>query len=139
MSKSTDANSLPRSAMVVFAGFILIGATLLAIGRADYPDLHTILDTGLALLSGMLALLLWDIGVHSELAFPKWLAVAFAATFVLNLVHVLVTVEWSGPLAAIARSKGVLRPATWPPSTHLLSIRVAVALWRPRRRGARVP
>ncbi|HEX7759433.1 MAG TPA: ATP-binding protein [Caulobacteraceae bacterium] len=108
------------------------------IGPGNYPELHTILDTGLALLSGMLALLLWDMGAHADRPFPKWLAVAFAATFVLNLVHVLVTVEWSGPLAAVARSKGILRPATWPPSTHLLPIAIAVALWRLRRGGVGV-
>jgi len=133
MTETSDAVVLPRAAGVVLVVFFLIGWALLAVGRADYPDLHTILDTGLALLSGILALLLWDMGVHAERSFPKWLAVAFAATFALNLVHVLVTVEWSGPLAAITQAKGVLRPATWPPSTHLLPLAIAAALWLLRR------
>lgn len=133
MNETSARVALPRSAAVAVVAFALIGGALLARGGGDYPDLHTILDTGLALLSAMLALLLWDTGAHAERPFPKWLAVSFAATFALNLVHVLVTVEWSGALASIAQSKGVLRPATWPPSTHLLPIGIGVALWRLRR------
>jgi PAS domain S-box-containing protein len=132
IERSEVANQ-PRAAVVVLVAFVVIGVALLAVGRGNYPELHTIMDTGLALLSGILAVLLWDMGAHAERPFPKWLAVAFAATFLLNLVHVLVTVEWSGPLAAIAQSKGVLRPATWPPSTHLLPLAIAAALWRLRR------
>src|SRR5258708_23789572 len=37
ISKSTDANSLPRSPIVVFPRLILIDATPLAIGTADDP------------------------------------------------------------------------------------------------------
>ncbi len=134
---ATDVR-FPRSAAVVLVAFVLVGGELLLIGRGDYPSLHTILDTGLAFLAGMMALLLWDMGVHTGRPFAKWLAVCFAVTFVLNTVHVLVTVEWSGPLSAIAQSKGVLRPATWPPSTHLLPIGVGLALWRLRRNGTGV-
>jgi PAS domain S-box-containing protein len=72
-------------------------------------------------------------GQHAGSSFPKWLAVTFAATFVLAVIHVLVTVEWSGSLAVIARSKALLRPATWPPATHLLPIGAGWALWRLRR------
>ncbi len=133
MSETPAKTALPRSAIVVLVAFMLVGGELLALGRRNYPDLHTILDTGLALLSGMMALLLWDMGAHIGRPFPKWLAVTFAVTFALNLVHVLVTVEWSGPLVSIAQAKGVLRPATWPPSTHLLPIGIALALWRLRR------
>ena len=133
MSDTHAEFALPRASAVVLAATALTGGALLAIGAGNYPDLHTILDTGVALLLGMVALMLWDMGQHVEKVFPKWLAVTFAATFVLAVVHVLVTVEWSGSLAAIARSKSVLRPATWPPTTHLLPIGVGWALWRMRR------
>ena len=138
MSETSTGAAPPRTAVVVLVAFILLGVVLLTVGRRDYPDLHTILDTGIALLSGVLALLLWDMGEHAGKLFAKWLAVSFAATFVLELVHVLVTVEWFGPLAPIAQAKGFLRPSTWPPTTHLAPLGVGAALWRLRRGGTGV-
>jgi PAS domain S-box-containing protein len=132
MSQTAADLTLPRSAAIVLAAIALTGAALLLV-PGDYPDLHIILDTSLALLLGVVALLLWDMGQHAGSSFPKWLAVTFAATFVLAVIHVLVTVEWSGSLAVIARSKALLRPATWPPATHLLPIGAGWALWRLRR------
>lgn len=133
MSETYTELALPRAAAIVLAAVALTGGAVLVIGPGDYPDLHIILDTSLALLLGVVALLLWDMGQHAGSSFPKWLAVTFAATFVLAVIHVLVTVEWSGSLAGIARSKTILRPATWPPATHLLPIGVGWALWRLRR------
>jgi PAS domain S-box-containing protein len=123
---------LPGAAMVILTGWGLIGAVLLTIGGGDYPNLHTILDTGIALLSGVLALKLWGAGEHAAGDIPRRLAIAFLATGAMELVHVLVTVEWSGPLAVIAADRGVLRPATWPPPTHLLPLGVIGALVWPR-------
>ncbi len=128
-------NSLspPRVVASVTAIYAILGVALLAIGRHDYPDLHTILDTGVALLSGILALLLWDTGEHSESELAKRLALAFAATCLLELIHVLVTVEWFGSLSPIAAAKTVLRPSTWPPAAHLLPLAAIAALfWRAR-------
>lgn len=133
MDRVLDPKALPRSAALVLIATALISFTLLAVGSSDYPELHTILDTGLALQLVLLVPLMWDMGEHAASAFPKWLAITFAATAVLAIIHVLVTVEWSGPLAEIARLKAVLRPSTWPPATHLLPIGVGWALWRMHR------
>jgi PAS domain S-box-containing protein len=133
MNEASTGPALPRVAAVVLVAVALLSGLLLAVGSRNYPELHTILDTGIALLSGVLALLLWDMGEHANRPFAKWLAVSFGATFALELVHVLVTVEWFGPLAPIAQAKGILRPSTWPPTTHLLPLGVGAALWRLRR------
>ena len=135
---AVETSDLPRAAAVILVVGALVGWRLLAMGARDYPNLHTILDTALALLAGILALTLWDMGQHIGRPFPKWLAACFAVTFVLNLIHVLVTVEWSGPFAAIAQARGVLRPATWSPSTHVLPLGFGLALWRLRRGDAGV-
>ena len=40
-------------------GFGLIAGALFMSGRRDYPVLHTLLDAGMFLLSGVLALFFW--------------------------------------------------------------------------------
>ncbi len=89
--------------------------------------------------SGILALLLWNMGGQTDNPFPKNLAITFAASSLLNFIHVMVTVEWSGPLLSIAQSAAVLRPGTWPPAVHVLPIGVGCAIWimRSKRRRTR--
>jgi PAS domain S-box-containing protein len=133
MNESADRLSLPRSALGALTAFGLAGGLLLVVGYRDYPDLHTILDSGMCLLSGVLALVLWDMGGRLGQAFPRWLALSFAATFALEFVHVMVTVEWFGFMAPIAQAAGFLRPSTWPPAALVLPLGVGGALWLLRR------
>lgn len=123
----------PKPAIVVLVVFGLIGGFLLTRQPGAYPNLHTILDTGMGLLSGILALKLWDLGQHARGDVARRLAVVFLATCAMEVVHVLVTVEWSGPLAPIKASSVVLRPSTWPPPSHLLPLGVIGALLWPAR------
>jgi PAS domain S-box-containing protein len=118
-----------RSAKGPFIAFGLIGAGLLSIGRRNYPDLHTILDTGMFLFSGVLALVLWDMGMRLSSSFPRLLAISFGVTSLLEMVHALLTVEWSGILAPIAQAREVLRPATWPLAAYVLPMGVVTVLW----------
>jgi hypothetical protein len=105
---------LSRNVPGSLLAFVSISAALFAVGRRDYPNLHLVLDTGMCLLSGLLALLLRDLGTRAKNPFPTWLAISFGIAFLAELAHVLVSVEWSGPLAPIAQSQAMLRPATWP-------------------------
>ncbi|MEO6094215.1 MAG: ATP-binding protein [Fibrobacteria bacterium] len=113
---------------------ILIGIWLLAFGDRDYPDLHVLLDTAAALLSGVLALVFLDVGERIERPFPKLIAASFAATSFSEIVHVLVTLEWSGFFLPIVQAERVLRPATWPTAAYVLPIGVCASLWG-RQRG----
>lgn len=124
---------LPGSAAGALIVVGLLGAGLLLAGTRDDPDLHTVLDTGMFLLSSLLTFLLWEIGARAKRPFPLWLAVAFAITALLELVHVGVTLGWSGALAQIAEARGFLRPSTWPPSAHFLPIGIVGAIWMMRR------
>lgn len=126
-----------RIATGIGVAYSVLGAALLAAGRRDYPDLHTVLDTGMCLLSGVVAWLLWEMGVRIGRSLPKWLAVSFGVTSLTELVHVIVTLEWSGPLAWIARAERELRPSTWPVSAHILPIGVICAVWVMRKDGRR--
>lgn len=119
-------------AVVVLVVLGLAGGVLLTGGHRVYPNLHTILDTGVGLLSGILALKLWGGGEQEHGDIAKRLALVFLATCAMEIVHVLVTVEWSGPLAPIRASSGVLRPSTWPPPSLLLPLGVIGALIWPK-------
>ncbi|MBI3514584.1 MAG: PAS domain S-box protein [Proteobacteria bacterium] len=136
MTEAADRSISMRCTAGVSVAFVLFAAIVLFVGPQDYPNLHTILDTGMALLSGVLVLVLWDMGSHSGHPLYKWLAASFAVTSGLEILHVLVTVEWSGVLSPIAAAAGFLRPATWPPATHVLPVGIGSALWLVERRGA---
>jgi len=123
----------------VLIAFAVASGALLCIQRADYPDLHTILDTGVSLLSVVLAWQLWDTGARVRRSFLAWLGISFAVTSFLELLHVLVTVEWSGQLAWIAQAETVLRPSTWPPAAHMLPIGITSSLWLLNREGRGAP
>ena len=128
MGKSGDRPRISRTSAGVAVVFGLLGTVLLASGSKDYPDLHIILDTCMSLLSGVLALLLWDFAKRSRQPLPRWLAISFAITSLLELIHVLVTVEWSGTFAPIAHAASTLRPATWPPAAYTLPLGIGCAL-----------
>jgi hypothetical protein len=109
--------------------FGLLAGLLLAARHRDYPQLHTILDTSMTLLTGVLALLLWDMGTRIASQFARLLAICFAIVCVVDSIHVLLTVDWAGPLASLADMQHLLRPATWPPAANLLPLGVAGAIW----------
>ncbi|MDB5047162.1 MAG: hybrid sensor histidine kinase/response regulator [Fibrobacteres bacterium] len=125
------------------AGVILVfgsaGAVLLAAGHKDYPGLHTILDTGICLFSGLLALLFREMGARSDSPFSKWVSVSFATTSTLEFAHALVPVEWSGRLASITGLAEYIRPITWPPAAYMLPIGLGCSIWLLRKGRKRAP
>jgi PAS domain S-box-containing protein len=136
--ETLGAMKLSRNVLGTLVVFVFISATLIAVGRRDYPNLHLILDTGSCLLSGVLALLLRDLGGRAKSPFAIWLAISFGIVSLAELVHVMVTIEWSGPFAPIAQSQAVLRPATWPIAGVIGPLGVGCSIWllfRGRRRA----
>src|ERR1700692_1101384 len=129
---------MSRNVLGTLLALVAISAALFAAGRRDYPNLHLILDTGMCLLSGVLALLLRDLGARAKSPFPIWVANSFGIAFLAELVHVLVTIEWSGPFALVARSQEVLRPATWPIAAFILPLGVGYSIWQLSRGRQRV-
>ena len=123
---------LSRSGAVVLGGFGLTALLLFPLGYRIYPFFHTILNTGLFLVAGVLALLLWDMGTRIDRPLLKPLAISFAVSCLFQFLHAVVEVEWFGALAPITSAQSRLRPATWPPAAYILPIGIAAALWGAR-------
>lgn len=132
-----DGRTLPRAAIAVLAGF-LAAIALLTVRPNQYAELHGMLDTGVAVLAGILSLLLWDMARHTASPFLAWLSVAFGLTFALEFCHALVGVDWNGGLAWMVAARDSLRPATWSPSAYLLPLAILGALWRLERGTGRL-
>ena len=130
---------MSRNVLGTLLALVVISAALFAVGRRDYPNLHLMLDTGTCLLSGVLTLLLRDLGTRAKSPFSIWVAISFGIAFLAELVHVLVTIEWSGPFALIAQSQAVLRPATWPIAGFILPFGVGYSILLRSRRRQRAP
>jgi signal transduction histidine kinase/ActR/RegA family two-component response regulator len=123
---------------VAIAGaFGIVSAALLAAGRRNYPDLHTMLDTAMLVSSSALAWFMWDAGTRTRRPFPRWLAVSIGFTSIAELFHVLVSVEWSGKLAPISSAELTLRPATWPIGAFILPVGVAWSILLLRKKHRR--
>lgn len=133
--RSTRLSATVVLTLVVFG---LMGVLILWTARKDYADMHIMLDTGMFLLPGVLAMLFWDMAIRIDSIFPRLLAISFAVTCALALLHVLVGIEWPVAWVSLNEAKQVLRPATWPPPSHLLSIGIAGAIWLSRRTTKRV-
>jgi len=135
MAEAATPN-IPKATIATLAVFLALCLGLGWIVGSDLPELHSILDTGMFVFSGMLALVLWDMGQRLDRPFKKHLSIIFAAVCLLEFLHGMVSVEWSGSLAQISALSGDLRPLTWPAPALLLPIGIGAALWL-LRRGAR--
>ena len=124
----SEKSTVTHAAAILLIAYVVVSIWLLAAGTRDYPILHTILDTGVGLTAAVLAALLWVMGRHVGVPFLIWLAIAFGGGALLQLVHVLVVVEWpGGPVTA--PSAQALQTATWGPGAYLLPIAIGGSLW----------
>jgi signal transduction histidine kinase/ActR/RegA family two-component response regulator len=93
-----------------------------------FPVLHTILNTGIALASVVLALLFWDIGWRTGAPLVHFLAIIVAVTGVLEILHVLAALEPSTSSESINDTLRKLRSGTWAPPAYLLPLGMGLLL-----------
>ena len=100
-----------------------------------FPILHTILNTGIALVTVVLSLLFWDLGWRSGASLVTFTAILYAVVGVLEVLHVLAALEPSSASESFNRVLQSLRSGTWAPPAYLLPLGMAVLLWtrRPTR------
>jgi len=101
------------------------------------PGLHTVLDTTMFVLSGLLALLFSEIGARSRDPFARWIGISFGLASLCEFIHTIVSIDWSGPLAHLTQAVGIGGPSTWPVPAHLLPIGIGFSLWLKRQSVSR--
>ena len=84
-----------RNLVYGFALFALCAVAILVTPAHESPSMHTFFDAGIVVVSGVLALLLWDLGWRTNDALTRLLAVAIGITAVFELFHILTALEFS--------------------------------------------
>jgi signal transduction histidine kinase/CheY-like chemotaxis protein len=128
-----------RNLVLPLLAFAALAVLLLALGQREYPELHTMLDTGSFLMSVVLASSLWEIGRRLGRGFAIWVAGAFAVTAFLEFLHVTATIEWWDDILPMLALPTTLRPTTWSPSAYILPIGIWLAIHRLRRGERAMP
>ena len=123
-----DGGCRPRVVVGMLLALGVGEAFLLASGRRDFVYLHITLNTAVFMLSAVISLLLADIGMRLSRPLLRWLAITFTVTSVLELLHVLTTVDFASRLTAYPRLDDALRITAWPPSAYCLAVGTAVAV-----------
>lgn len=129
------ALSFSTNLTIALAGFGLGAAALLDSGAHD-PALHTVLDTGVALTSALVALLLWDISRRTDRGWPLFITLSFAMLAIGELLHVVAVLGWIGEGA---QDDMRLRAGTWGPPAYLLPISLGASILLAERSRSLAP
>lgn len=121
------------------AFYALIGFALWQTGDEQFEFLHLGLDTSNAILSLLLAVFLLSERYTIQPNVRNYLVIGFGFAAATELLHALIGIEWSGPLAWVKDYSHTLRPATWPPSTYVLPLGMAWTVWLMRHKSTLSP
>ena len=127
---ATSTASSIRHFVPPIVAFAALAILLLLLGRHEYPELHTMLDTGMFVISVVLAASLWEMGQRIGRGFPIWVAASFGVTAALEFLHVTATIEWWDSVLPMLSLPTWLRPTTWSPSAYILPLGIGIAIWR---------
>ena len=113
--------------LIVLLVSVLGGAAIFSAPSADFPILHTMLNTGIALGIVMVSLLFSDLGWRTGEVLVRYLAIVFAVTGVLEVMHVLDAPEPSTGSEWLNDIVRRLQISTWGPPAYLLPLGIAAA------------
>ncbi|HET9475077.1 MAG TPA: ATP-binding protein [Steroidobacteraceae bacterium] len=106
---------------------VLGSAAIFSAPSADFPILHTMLNTGIALGIVMVSLLFSDLGWRTGEVLVRYLAIVFAVTGVLEVMHVLDAPEPSTGSEWLNDIVRRLQISTWGPPAYLLPLGITAA------------
>jgi len=124
---------LSRTALGLLLAVAVSGTYCWLTAARTIPNLHTILDTCMFVLSGFGCFVVWDIGVRGDRPFSKWLAISFALTSALEFLHALSSLDWSGRWAQAVPIASLCGPPPGRRARNLLPIGIAYSIWFLRR------
>jgi signal transduction histidine kinase/ActR/RegA family two-component response regulator len=120
--------------VIALAICLVAGAAVFSAPVTGFPTLHTILNTGIALVAIVLSLLFFDLGRRTGETQVRFNAIVYAIVGVLEVFHVLAALDptsaWE-PLNDLLRR---YRSGTWAPPSYLLPLGLAASAWAAQRR-----
>ena len=130
-----------RDIFIMLAVCAIAAAAIFSAPGPGFPVLHTILNTGIALVTVAVSLLFWDLGWRTGESLVRFMAIVFAVAGVLEVLHVLAALEPASASEGLNRLMRRLRSGTWAPPAYLLPLGIGdVLLWiaPPRARPSAV-
>jgi len=110
--------------VAAFVAFVLGAAAMLHYG-ADNRELHTVLDTSVAVTGALIALLLWDVSRRTNRSWSLFLAICFAMAAISEFLHVVTVLGWFGHTPV---GTATSRAGSWGPRAYLVPISIWAAL-----------
>jgi len=118
-----------RDFIIALVLSVMAGAAIFSAPGPTFPVLHTILNTALALVTGVVSLLFWDLGWRNRDNLVRSLAIVFAVAGVLENLHVLAALEPASAHAGFNEVVRSLRSGTWAPPAYLLPLGIGITAW----------
>jgi signal transduction histidine kinase/ActR/RegA family two-component response regulator len=116
-----------RDFVIALSVCLIAGAAVFSAPVSGFPTLHTILNTGIALVAIVLSLLFWDLGMRTGDLPVRCNAILYAVVGFLEVLHVLAALDPTSayePLNDVVRQ---YRSGTWGPPSYLLPLGLAAS------------
>ncbi len=123
---------LGRDILITLGICAVVAAAIFSAPGPTFPILHTILNTGITVVTVILSLVFWDLGWRTGGTLVRFMAILFAVVGVLEVLHVLAQLEPASASESLNEWLRRLRSGTWAPPAYLLPLGMGVLLWTQR-------
>ena len=120
-----------RDFIIALAIAAAVDAAIFSAPGVEFPVLHTILNTGIALGTVAVSLLFLDLGRRIGAPLLRQMATIFAVAGVLEIMHVLAALEPASASELINELHRHLRSGAWAPPAYLLPLGIGMAVFIP--------